>query len=106
MSFRSFHCRTLTDLKPPCNTPQLSSHGDKLSEYLYRMPQNKQKTIMNNTIKPLSEHLLASFIYIFFTVLSCVNILSEVKLIIYNKCKYRLRFRQSSFIVKIIISES
>ncbi|XP_017322751.1 leucine-rich repeat and IQ domain-containing protein 3 isoform X1 [Ictalurus punctatus] len=31
MSFRSFHCRTLTDLKPPCNTPQLSSHGDKLN---------------------------------------------------------------------------
>ncbi|KAF4072731.1 hypothetical protein AMELA_G00266360 [Ameiurus melas] len=31
MSFRSFHCRTLKDLKPPCNTPQLSNHGDKLN---------------------------------------------------------------------------
>ncbi|MCJ8734566.1 hypothetical protein PDJAM_G00236770 [Pangasius djambal] len=31
MSFRSFHSRTLADLKPPCNTPQLSNHGDKLN---------------------------------------------------------------------------
>ncbi|KAK3540535.1 hypothetical protein QTP70_034089 [Hemibagrus guttatus] len=31
MSFRSFHSRNLTDLKPPCNTPQLRNHGDKLN---------------------------------------------------------------------------
>ncbi|KAM9475734.1 uncharacterized protein lrriq3 isoform 1-T1 [Clarias gariepinus] len=31
MSFRSFHSRTLTELNPPCNTPQPSYHGDVLN---------------------------------------------------------------------------
>ncbi|KAG7332845.1 hypothetical protein KOW79_004679 [Hemibagrus wyckioides] len=31
LSFRSFDSKNLTDLKPPCNTPQLRNHGDKLN---------------------------------------------------------------------------